>query len=130
MFRQGEHNGATLWQLGLVSLAVLLINELLLQSVADVVRVFPAWPLDKPAHFRRLRAEGGFLISAACEHGKVGPVRVESTAGGRLRLLSPWPAIEVVGPEGGTRSLTPNGEGIVELDTQSGQTFEFRGRDA
>ena len=110
--------------------ASLAINELLLQSVADVVRVFPAWPLDKPAHFRRLRAQGGFLISAACEHGKVGPVRVESTAGGRLRLLSPWPAIEVVGPEGGTRSLTPNGEGIVELETQSGQTFEFRGRDA
>ena len=105
--------------------ASLAINELLLQSVADVVRVFPAWPLDKPAHFRRLRAQGGFLISAACEHGKVGPVWVESTAGGRLRLLSRWPAIEVVFHEGGTRSLTPNGEGIVELDTQSGQRCEF-----
>ena len=105
--------------------ASLAINELLLQSVADVVRVFPAWPLDHPARFRRLRAQGGFLVSAACENGKVGPVLIEATAGGRLRLLSPWPSIEVVGPGGETRSLAQSEKGIVELDTQPGQTFEF-----
>jgi len=105
--------------------ASLAINELLLQSVADVVRVFPAWPLDHPARFRQLRAQGGFLVSAACENGKAGPVLIEATAGGRLRLLSPWPRIEVVGPGGETASLTPNEQGIVELDTQPGQTFEF-----
>ena len=108
--------------------ASLAINELLLQSVADVVRVFPAWPPDKPASFRQLRAQGGFLVSAACENGKVGPVTVESTAGGRLRLLSPWPGIEAVGPDGVARSLTPNEKGVVELDTQAGQTFEFHAR--
>lgn len=106
--------------------ASMAINELLLQSVADVVRVFPAWSLDKPARFQQLRAQGGFLVSAACENGKVGPVSVESTAGGRLRLLSPWQGIEVVGPEGEARSLTPNEKGIVQLNTQPGQTFEFR----
>jgi len=108
--------------------ASLAINELLLQSVADVVRVFPAWPLDQPARFRQLRAQGGFLVSAACENGKVGPISVESTAGGRLRLLSPWPGIEAVGPAGEARSLTPDEKGIVQLDTQPGQTFEFRAR--
>jgi hypothetical protein len=109
--------------------ASLAINELLLQSVADVVRVFPAWLPDKPARFRQLRAQGGFLVSAASENGKVGPVLVQSTAGGRLRLLSPWSGIEVVGPEGGARFLTPNERGIVELDTQAGQTFEFHRRE-
>ena len=109
--------------------ASLAINELLLQSVADVVRVFPAWPLDKPARFQQLRAQGGFLISAACENGNVGPVLVESTAGGRLRLLSPWPGIEVlVGPDGQAHPLTPNEKGLLELDTPAGQTFEFRAR--
>ncbi|NLF73292.1 MAG: hypothetical protein GX575_30000 [Candidatus Anammoximicrobium sp.] len=108
--------------------ASLAINELLFQSVADVVRVFPAWPLDRPARFRQLRAQGGFLVSAACANGAVGPVTVESTAGGRLRLLSPWPEIEVVGPEGKVRPLTPDGQGVVEWDTQAGQTFEFRAR--
>jgi hypothetical protein len=108
--------------------ASMAINELLLQSVADVVRVFPAWPLDKPARFRQLRAQGGFLVSAACENGTVGPVLVASPVGGRLRLLSPWPAIEVLGPAGQATRLTPNDRGIVELDTQAGQTFEFRPR--
>ena len=106
--------------------ASMAINELLLQSVADVVRVFPAWPLDKPARFRHLRAQGGFLVSAACGQGRMGPITVQSTAGGRLRLLSPWPETEAVGPDGGTRPLRPNGKGIVELDTQVNQTLEFR----
>lgn len=105
--------------------AALAINELLLQSVGDVVRVFPAWPLDKPARFHHLRAQGGFLVSAACDNGKVGPILVESTAGGRLRLFSPRPGIEVAGPDGRARSLTPNGQGIVELETRPGQRFEF-----
>ena len=108
--------------------ASMAVNELLLQSVADVVRVFPAWPRDKPARFHQLRAQGGFLVSAACEKGTVGPVVVESTAGGRLRLLSPWRGIEAVGPDGRTLPLTPDEKGIVELDTQVGQTIEFRAR--
>jgi hypothetical protein len=58
----------------------------------------------------------------------VGPVSVESTAGGRLRLLSPWPGIEIVGPDGEAQPLTANEQGIIELDTQAGQTFEFRAR--
>jgi hypothetical protein len=108
--------------------ASMAIDELLLQSVADVVRLFPAWPRDKPARFHQLRAQGGFLVSATCERGNVGPVRVESTAGGRLRLFSPWPGIEVVGPDAEATPWTPNEKGIVELDTQAGQTFAFRAR--
>ena len=110
--------------------ATLAINELLLQSVADVIRVFPAWPLDKPARFRDLRAQGGFLVSAACAHGVVEPMLIQATAGGRLRLLSPWPKIEALGPAGQARLLTANEAGVVELDTQAGQVVEFRaGRD-
>ncbi len=109
--------------------AAMAINELLLQSVADVVRVFPAWPLDKPARFHQLRAQGGFLVSANCENGKVGPLRVASTAGGRLRLESPWPEIELVGAHGTVQTLKLDSDNIVELDTQVGQTVEFRKRE-
>jgi hypothetical protein len=108
--------------------ASMAINEMLLQSGSDVVRVFPAWPLDKPARFHRLRTQGGFLVTASCENGAVGTMSIESTAGGHLRLLSPWPAIEVVGPVGGARPVALNAEGIVELDTQVGQLFQFRRR--
>lgn len=106
--------------------ASMAINELLLQSVGDVVRVFPAWPLERPARFHQLRAQGGFLVSALCENGKVGPVQVESTAGGRLRLLSPWPGVEVAELGGGARPLTLNEKSIVELDMHVGQKLEFR----
>jgi hypothetical protein len=108
--------------------ASMAINELLLQSVADVVRVFPAWPPDKPVRFHQLRAQGGFLVSAICQKGNVGPVSVESTAGGRLRMLSPWPGIEVVRSDGATEPLTPNEKGIIELPTQAGQKFTFQAR--
>jgi hypothetical protein len=35
------------------------VSELLLQSVGDVIRVFPAWPADKSARFADLRAQSG-----------------------------------------------------------------------
>jgi len=56
------------------------------------------------------------------------PVLIESTAGGRLRLLSPWPRLEVMGPDSEVSPLTPNDKGIVELDTRVGQSFQFRSR--
>lgn len=109
--------------------APMAINEMLLQSVGDVVRLFPAWPLDQPARFHQLRAQGGFLVAAACENGSVGPVQVESTAGGRLRLESPWPEIQIVGTDGSMIPLKPDSKSIVELDTQVGQTLEFHRRE-
>jgi hypothetical protein len=66
------------------------ISEFLLQSVDNVIRVFPAWPKDKDARFTRLRAQGGFLVSAEMKAGQVMAVKVESTVGGTLRLRDPW----------------------------------------
>jgi len=45
--------------------AALPVTELLVQSVGGVIRLFPAWPLDIPASFASLRAQGGFLSCAA-----------------------------------------------------------------
>lgn len=67
-----------------------LTSELLLQSVGDVIRVFPAWPKDQDAAFVRLRAQGGFLVSAEQKGGKIVSVEIESTVGGRLRFVDPW----------------------------------------
>ena len=101
-----------------VSMAV---SELLLQSVADVLRVFPAWPKDKDARFQDLRAQGGFLVSAAASGGKVGPIAITSTVGGKLRLLSPWPSLRVARPGQPVSAHKPDARGIVELDTRRGE---------
>ena len=67
-----------------------LTAELLLQSVDDIIRVFPAWPRDRDAKFIDLRAQGGFLVSAELTAGQVASLRITSTVGGRLRLVNPW----------------------------------------
>lgn len=66
------------------------ISEFLLQSVDHTIRVFPCWPKDRDARFAGLRAQGGFLVSAELQSGRVTKVEITPTVGGRLRLVSPW----------------------------------------
>ena len=70
--------------------AVGIVSELLLQSIGDIIRVFPAWPKGHDARFTNLRAQGGFLVSAEQKAGKIAKVEITSTVGGKLRLLNPW----------------------------------------
>ena len=106
------------------------VGELLLQSVGDIIRVFPAWPKDRPARFHDLRAQGGFLVSGELRDGEVTQVSVTSTAGGRLRLLSPWPRISVRrGPHGDAADLEPDASGTVTLETHAGEGLVFAGSD-
>ncbi|MEJ2704789.1 MAG: hypothetical protein P8Z79_20325 [Sedimentisphaerales bacterium] len=106
--------------------ATMVLSELLLQSVEDVIRVFPAWPRQRDARFGRLRSQGGFLVSSSLVAGKIDSIEVESTAGGLLRLVSPWKKI-AVRPSTGTqsRSLEPNAEGIVQVPTHPGDCLIF-----
>lgn len=67
-----------------------LVAELLMQSAGDIIRVFPAWPKDQDAAFSTLRAQGGFLVSAEQKDGKVLRLVIDSTVGGKLRVLNPW----------------------------------------
>ncbi len=101
------------------------INELLLQSVGDVVRLFPAWPGHRAAHFTRLRAQGGFLVSAAFEEGQTRDLTIESTVGGLLRLQAPWPQTDVL-TDAGWSLCDQDGRGIVRIDSLPGQILRFR----
>ena len=107
--------------------ASMAIGELLVQSVGDVIRVFPAWPKERDASFTDLLAQGGFLVSAEQSDGQIKRLAVTSTVGGRLRLLSPWPAVDVFG-NGESLSLVPDERGILEADSRPGDRFEFRAR--
>jgi hypothetical protein len=67
------------------------ISEFLLQSVDNIIRVFPCWPADcGDASFTNLRAQGGFLVSAELKAGTVVKLEIKSTVGGKLQLLNPW----------------------------------------
>ena len=107
--------------------ASMAVSELLLQSVGDVVRVFPAWPKDKPAEFHSLRAQGGFLVSAVMAEGGVKHLSVTSTVGGRLQLLNPWREITVV-RNGRPEALATDDRGIVIAETHRDDHLVFASR--
>jgi hypothetical protein len=71
----------------------------------------PCWPKEQDARFTNLRAQGGFLVSAAQKDGKVTKLEITSTVGGTLRLLNPW-----------------TGK-IVERATQPGERLAFTGKE-
>jgi len=102
-----------------------LINEFLLQSVENIIRVFPAFPKNQDAKFTSLRARGGFLVTAEQKDGEVARLEITSTAGGKLRMVSPWSSPKVKFPNGSVLALTPDSAGIVELATKKGQTLVF-----
>jgi len=85
------------------------ICELLLQSVNDILRLFPAWPKDRDAKFQNLKAQGGFLVSAEMIGGRITRIEITSTVGGLLKLAAPW-AVRLsdgnVGEEGQIISMT------------------------
>jgi len=72
-------------------LAMQAVHEMLLQSWGGVVRVFPAtsdaW---RDAAFDRLRAEGGWVVSAERKDGRTVRVEIRATTGGVLRLRNPF----------------------------------------
>ncbi len=97
-----------------------LVNEFLLQSVQNKIRLFPCWSTDKDAAFTGLRAQGGFVVSAEFAKGRVTSATIESTAGKQLQLLSPWKTVHVNGKK---TALDPNG--LVTLNTRPGQVLHF-----
>ena len=104
-----------------------LITELLLQSVGDVIRIFPAWPEAKDAEFARLRAQGGFLVSARMKAGVLSDLRIESTAGGDLRIVNPWPGSTLLARDArtGTEIAARESGGIVAVPTLPGMALSF-----
>lgn len=66
------------------------IQEMLLQSHTNVIRVFPAIPSNwKNASFKNLRAMGAFLVSANYVNGKTTKISIYSEKGGILRIINP-----------------------------------------
>lgn len=66
------------------------VQEMLLQSQGSVIRVFPAVPADwESLSFRRLRAEGAFLVSAEMDGRQADFITVLAEAGGLLKLQLP-----------------------------------------
>jgi|GEM_PF-259609 len=100
------------------------INEMLCMSHGHVVRLFPVWPKAKDASFAKLRAWGGFLVSAGLKAGEVENVRVHSERGRDCALENPWPGHEVAVWRGGAAAETLSGDRL-QLRTQADEEIQL-----
>lgn len=67
------------------------IQEMLIQSHTDVIKLFPAIPSGwKDVRFDKLRTQAAFLVSAQMEDGIVTFVTIDSEKGGALVLEDPF----------------------------------------
>jgi hypothetical protein len=72
------------------------MNESLLQSYNDKIRVFPALPTDASLVTRfTLAAKGGFLVSSEREAGDIKYVGLKSSSGNPATVENPWGATAV-----------------------------------
>jgi hypothetical protein len=103
------------------------LQEMLLQSTAGILRLFPLWPPQVAAEFRTFRAEGAFLVSARWADGTVAACEIRSERGGVCRLFSPWTAgLRVETTPGVAVPATATAEGIHSFETVAGETYRLR----
>jgi hypothetical protein len=92
------------------------LNDMLLSSWGDRIRVFPGVPdAWRETSFHNLRTQGAFLVSAARRNGKTEWVRIKSLAGEPCRI---HPALD--GEVKSNVPLKPLGGGVYELDLPKG----------
>lgn len=92
----------------------LTINEMMMQSYEQVIRIFPNWNKAKDASFEQLRAYGAFLVSSQLKNGKIEYVKLLSEAGRPCTIDNPWSGKKV--------QLTRNGQ---KAEVLTGKTFTF-----
>jgi hypothetical protein len=67
------------------------LDEMLLQSFQNDIKVFADWPANTNAKFGDLLAYGNFLVSSSKADNVVRYIRVVSQSGGRFTFTNPWP---------------------------------------
>jgi alpha-L-fucosidase 2 len=103
---------------------LLVMNESLLQSYNDKIRVFPALPADASLVTRfTLLAQGGFLVSSEREGGDIKYVGIKSQNGDMATLVNPWGTEEarVIKADGSAVMTSTMGE--ITFATDVGQIY-------
>lgn len=94
------------------------IQDMVLTSWGDKIRVFPAVPDDWPdVTLHNMRTEGAFLVSAVRHGGKTEFIRIESLAGEPCRLVT-----DMEYPRGEGVAVQQVSEGEYQIDLQRGQS--------
>ena len=101
------------------------MNESLLQSYNDKLRVFPALPNDASLVTRfTLGARGGFLVTSEREGGDVKYVGLKSNLGNMATVVNPWGTAAVqVRKIGTTAPILSSSSATLSFATQAGGVY-------
>jgi alpha-L-fucosidase 2 len=97
------------------------LQEMLLQSYSDTIRLFPAVPADwKDISFKTLRAEGAFLVSAERKDGQTHSVTIISKKGGVCQLENPFGKSDYECKGAAEKDISKDGNNLI-IPTSAGQ---------
>jgi len=116
-----HHNGGGVENLNVTTSG---LDEMLLQSFQNDIKVFPDWPSGSNAKFGDLLATGDFLISSSMSSNSVQYVQAVSQDGGNYVFTNPWPGQSMEYYDNGTDQGTLSGTKIT-LSTTAGQTIDL-----
>jgi len=104
---------------------LIVMNESLLQSYNDKLRVFPALPNDASLVTRfTLAARGGFLVTSEREGGDVKYVGLKSNLGNMATVVNPWGTAPVqVRKIGTTAPVLSSSSATLSFATQAGGVY-------
>lgn len=101
------------------------LQEMLLQSYAGFIEIFPAVPAEwKDVSFEKLRTEGAFLVSAKKAGGRIEEVKIVAEKGGVTRLKQPFEKWKIVSASGVT--VDASDEGWLELKCKPNGKIVFQ----
>jgi len=105
-----------------------MFHSMMLQSVNEVLTIYPAWPKSKKGVFKSLLAKGAFLVSADYDDG-IKNIVIKSEKGGICKILKPWMAnsieiLELMGSNVEKITYTTSKDTISFL-TKPGASYKF-----
>lgn len=103
----------------------LTVNEMMMQSYEQVIRIFPNWNKAKDASFDQLRAYGAFLVSSDLKTGEIRYVKLLSEAGRTCKMDNPWPGKEARLIRNGQKAEILAGKAFA-FDTKAGEKLELK----
>jgi alpha-L-fucosidase 2 len=115
-----HHNGGGIENLNVTTSG---LDEMLLQSFQNDIRVFPDWPSGTNAKFGDLLGYGNFLISSSESGNTAQYIQAVSQNGGNFTFTNPWSGgVEVY--RNGTDTGTVSGSKIT-ITTSAGDTLDL-----
>ncbi|MHA6760716.1 glycosyl hydrolase family 95 catalytic domain-containing protein [Streptacidiphilus sp. PAMC 29251] len=116
-----HHNGGGIENINVVTSG---LDEMLLQSAQNDIKVFADWPANSNAKFGDLLAYGDFLVSSSIYGNTVQYERVVSQKGGGFTFTNPWPGQNVEVYRNGTDTGTVSGTKIT-IATSANDTLDL-----